>query len=159
MKKIFQLVFTFFFLTFSKMGAVTSSNSFSNQNQKLMSEKTMLMTPLEYEYSTGKKLSFVEKLGFKILQKKLKKGAALPKAGGDGGNLLSLLSCIFGGAGLLIAFVSGLGGILLGIAGLVLGIIALKKEDSRTLAIIGTICGGLVVLISIVAVIIVASAL
>jgi hypothetical protein len=150
MKKTIQFFFSFFILLFTalKAEAITNSDSPSNPRQELTAEKLIKITPHDYEVATGKKPNFMERVGFKLLQKKLKKHASMFKAdaGGDS-NLLSLLSCIFGGAGLLLLLVIPIISILLGIAGFVLGLIALKKEDSKTLAIIGISCGGLVLLV------------
>ena len=157
------LCFTFFGLlplnTISATVLTSSYQKITTDNQSFNLEDFSKMTVQEYTLRTGKKMSFVEKLAFKVAQKKAK---MMRKADGAGGNTLSLLSVILGGAGLLFLLIGSSGlallGLLAGIAGFVLGLIGLKKEDSHAMAIIGLICGGIVVLIFLYAILIVASA-
>ena len=146
------LCFMFFaFLPFNTIYATVLASSYqkvTTDNQNLNSQDFSKMTVQEYALRTGKKMSFIEKFAFKIAQKKVN---MMRKADGAGSDLLSLLSVILGGAGLLFVLIgtsSGLVllGLLSGIAGFVLGLLGLKKEDSHTMALIGMICGGIVVL-------------
>ncbi len=66
---------------------------------------------------------------------------------------MALLSLIFGGAGLLFLLVGGYGTILFGLAGLILGLVALKRTSKRTMAVLGIVFGGIVVLVGLLAVI------
>lgn len=93
------------------------------------------------EEETGSKLSFGQKIALKTL--KLKANKSL-----NSGNIdtLSLLALIFGGAGLLFLF-AGFGW-LLGIAGFIMGLIALKKgTPNKTMAILGVVFGGIALLV------------
>ena len=68
------------------------------------------------------------------------------------------MATIFSSVGLLLMFTPvGLLGMALGIAGFVLGLIGLKRDADMTLSLIGVVIGGLVILITVLAVIIVAS--
>jgi hypothetical protein len=71
----------------------------------------------------------------------------------SGGDTMALLSLIFGGAGLLFLLVGGYGTILFGLAGLILGLVALKRTSKRTMAVLGIVFGGIVVLVGLLAVI------
>jgi len=121
------------------------------------------LTPKEIEARTGKKPSLGERIALKLAQKRVKKQLKKGKQpdfqeeSSDG--RFSLLSLIFGGAGALLVFlpIIGLLGLLAGIAAVVLGVIGLKRENKKTMAIIGTVLGGLVVLLFIVAIVVVAS--
>lgn len=160
MKKNLQFFFFFFImlLTTSKVEAVTVAKTMANQNQEMASEKFATSPFQNQGIATGKKHGFLERVGAKIIQKKLNKALSSAKAGGgSGGNTLSLLSCIFGGAGLLLLLVGGGLALLLGLAGIVLGIIGLKKEDSKAMAIIGIVCGGLVILLALLVLFVIAA--
>lgn len=61
---------------------------------------------------------------------------------------MSLLSLILGGAGLLLVLLGSGFGILLGIAGLICGIIALERGGSKTISILGIVFGGIITLLS-----------
>jgi hypothetical protein len=121
------------------------------------------MTPKQYAEQSGEKMSFTKKLAFKMVQNKVKKQVAKGKVDASApasGNTMSLLSLIFGGVGLLsLVLPIGIFGLLLGVAGLVLGLVAMKKEGSNVMNLLGTIFGGLTVLLFLVAVIFVASIL
>ena len=164
MKKVFQLIFSLvmLFLTSSSVEAVTM-----NKNQALNSEKSITITPKQDEAnSSSKKMNFMERLTFKVLQNKIQKALAFNKDksntdGSNSDNTLSLLSCIFGVLGLLLLFTGSstliLLGLFVGIAGFATGLVGLKKENSKVLAIIGLVAGSLVLLIFIAAIILVAS--
>jgi len=126
-------------------------------------EDFLALTPKEIEARTGEKPSLGERIALKLAQKRVKKQLKKGKQpefqeGGSGGKL-GLLSLIFGGAGVLLVFlpIIGLLGLLSGIAGFVLGLIALKRGEKKTMPIIGMVLGGLVILLFIVAIAVVAS--
>jgi hypothetical protein len=121
------------------------------------------VTPQQYEALSGKKMPWPQKLALKIAQKKaakkIAKGKLDPNAAVASGNTLSLLSLIGGAGGLLLIWIPyiGLLGLAMAIAGLVLGLVAMKNEGSNTMNLLGVILGGLTLLLFLVAVIIVAT--
>lgn len=122
------------------------------------------MTPKEYAEKSGEKMSFTKKLAFKMVQNKVKKQVAKGKVDASApasGNTMSLLSLIFGAAGILFIWLPTIGilGLLLGIAGFVFGLVAMKKEGSNVMNLLGTIFGGLTVLLFLVAIVLLASIL
>ena len=123
---------------------------------------TTKAAPAEAKATASKsgKLSWTQKIVAKKIEKQIKKANAPEgEKAAKKEDTLSLLSLIFGGAGLLLLFTAGGGlGILLGIAGLILGIIGLGKvkkgeapQSSKILALLGLILGGLVTLIGLAA--------
>ena len=115
------------------------------------------------------KINWIQKSIFKAAQKKLTKkvnkgkinaSQSLFKAGaGKSENRRGMFSLIFGGAGFLFLFLGPLAylSLPLGIAGLILGIIGVKKDKDDTMAIIGMVFGSLVILLFILAIILIAS--
>ena len=107
------------------------------------------------------KLTWTQKIVAKKIEKQIKK-ANSPEAtkAAKAEDTLSLLALIFGGVGLLlllITYSSGLA-LLLGVAGLVLGIIGIGRvkkgqapQSSKILALLGLILGGVATLIGLVA--------
>lgn len=109
------------------------------------------MTPREWEAHSGDKLSFGERLAFKMVQKKIKKQAAKGKldlSAPAGSETMSTLSLILSVVGLALLFVpfAGLLGFILGISGFVLGLVAFKKEGVNVKNILGVVFGGLMIL-------------
>ena len=98
-----------------------------------------------YRTAEGKKLKWTQRLAFSMTQKNLakqvKKGKIEETATMDmamaakGRNTFGLLSVIFSVAGLVIPYF----GLAMIIAGLVLGIMGIKRDSDPTLAIIGTV--------------------
>jgi len=122
------------------------------------------MTPKEYAEQSGEKMSFAKKLAFKMVQNKVKKQVAKGKVDASApasGNTMSLLSLIFGAVGIIFIWlpVVGIIGLLLGIAGFVFGLVAMKKEGSNVMNLLGTIFGGLTVLLFLVAIVLLAAIL
>ena len=107
----------------------------------------------------GEKMTFRERVATKILDKKINKFMKKNEAhkAGGGGNTFSLLGLIFGGSSLLLIWVLGLVGILFALAGIIFGIIGLKKEDSKVMAILGIVFGSLTMFLLLLAVIIFAA--
>ncbi len=124
-------------------------------------EDFLNMTPKQFEAQSGQKMSFVQKVAFKMAQNKVKKQVAKGKLdvhAPASASTMSLLSLIFGATGLLLLLlVSGILGLALGIAGFVLGLVAMKKEGSNVMNILGTVLGGLAVLLFLIFIIAVAS--
>lgn len=135
-------------------------------------EDFLAMTPESYAAETGKKMKWRQRMAMKVVQKRmrkqLKKGKLKAEDASNGGNLISLLSMIFGLGSVLFFLLGavaagggsgaiGLLSLLFAISGLVMGIIGLKKEDSMAMALVGTITGGLIVLIFLLAIILVAA--
>lgn len=105
--------------------------------------------------SSKKKTSFVQKTLEKSLLKKASKQSTTANAAAGKTDILALLSLIFGAAGLILF---GSIGWLIGIAGFILGIIALKKKTpNRTMAILGLIFGSIAVLVGLLAILAIAA--
>ncbi len=109
-----------------------------------------------FKKADGKGLKWTQKLAFKAMQKnlarKVNKGKiegtmTLEQAGNAaGGNLYGLLSLIFSVVGLFIPYL----GLALLIAGLVLGIIGISRDNNPTMAIIGTVLSAVFLLLIII---------
>lgn len=155
------MAFIFSIATISILSAAVESDKGSmNQGHITQNEASTVkkafsaLTIADYEKQTGKKLGFFERIKFKLAQKYAKK---LEKSDGSGKKTLSLLALILGGGSLLCLFILPLFGILMALAGLILGIVGLKKESSKTMAILGIVFGGLTLLLTIFFIILVAS--
>ena len=106
-----------------------------------------------YRTEEGKKLKWTSRLLFTGAQKKLARQVKQQKldgnesmedvAKGGGRNIHGLLSVIFAGAGLFIPFL----GLALIVAALVLGIIGIRRDYNPTMAIIGTVLSGVILLL------------
>ena len=116
----------------------------------------------------GRRLGLPKMIGAKIVQKSLarqvKKGkisanADLKESMAASANKRGLLSVIFSSAGLIFLFIPYVNILGLGftIAGFVLGIIGIKRDADPTMAIIGTVLGGVALFIYLLAVIVVAT--
>jgi hypothetical protein len=116
----------------------------------------------------GRRLGFPKMTGAKIMQKSLAKQVRKGKISADAdlkesmaasANKRGLLSVIFSAAGLIFLFIPYVNILGLGfsIAGFVLGIIGIKRDADPTLAIIGTVLGGVALFIYLIAVIVVAT--
>lgn len=124
-----------------------------------------------YRNAEGKKLNWTQRLGFKIAQKSFAKsvkkgnvdGEANFKeaAGASAANKHGRLSLIFAAAGLVLLFIPlgalGLLGLGLSVAGFVLGILGLKRDEDQTMALIGTIISGLTLFLFLILIIAVAA--
>jgi len=107
----------------------------------------------------GKKLSWTKRLGMKMTQKHL--AGQVRKGKIDGGadlhaamkaasaNKKGLYSLIFSSLGLIFLFIPYVAilGLGLSIAGFVLGIIGLKRDEDTTMALLGVILGGVALFI------------
>ena len=120
---------------------------------------TQVSTPAPGKYEKGslRKPNFIERFAIRLAQKgivkKIAKGDLLLTAsqddtGAGNPNKRGLVSLLFALVGILFLFIpgglAGIGG-LFAIAGFILGIIGLKRDEDKTLALIGTIVGALVV--------------
>lgn len=122
------------------------------------------MTPREWEAHSGEKLSFGKRIAFKMVQKKIKKQAAkghLDLSTPAGSETMSTLSLIFSVVGLALLFVPVISflGLVLGISGFVLGLVAFKKEGVNVKNILGVVFGGLMILLFLIGIVLVAAAL
>ncbi len=133
--------------------------------KQLTAEEMFTMPRADIEEKIGRKLKFKERLGLKIIQKAAKKAEKRMKKKGikkgqQNENLFGILSISLGGAGLLSALFSGYGALSLGIAGLALGIVGLKRDEpKRILSILGIVFGGLVILFALLVLIVLAALL
>ena len=122
------------------------------------------MTPREWEAHSGDKLSFSERLAFKMVQKKIKRQAAKGKldlSAPAGSETMSTLSLIFSVVGLALLFVPIIGflGLILGLSGFVLGLVSFKKEGTNVKNILGVVFGGLMILFLLLGIVFVAIAI
>lgn len=111
-------------------------------------------SPKALEEATGKKLRWHGKLALKMVQKKLRKGAQEEAAVSQSAKVLSVVSLVAGAltvGALLVG--TGIGFLLFALAGLITGIIALagnraRRNRHRTLAILGVVLsGGMILLV------------
>jgi hypothetical protein len=117
----------------------------------------------------GKKLGWVKRMGVKMAQKNLEKQVRKGKLEGtaslenamraSSANKRGLLSVIFGALGIIFLFIPSISiiGLAFSIAGFVLGIIGLSRDEDFTLALIGTILGGVVLVIYLIAILFIAA--
>jgi len=116
-------------------------------------------------FRPAKKVTFVQKLGYKLVFKKIRRLSAHGHAADvPERNTLSTISLILGILGFITLFISGLGllSLLAAPAALVTGILALDKHHyssrgSRTKAILGIVLGSTTILIFIAIVVVVAT--
>ena len=111
-----------------------------------MHEAKTLLPITEYEEIIGKKMSFADKIKFKIAQKWSKKLSDANEKSDK--KTLSLIALISGISSLIVIWLVPVLGLLLGIAGIVFGFIGLKKENAKVMAILGIVLGGLLVLLT-----------
>jgi hypothetical protein len=105
------------------------------------------LTPKEIAKKAGKKMSWGEKILFKIAQKRIKKQLVKEGLEGEAGgsSKKGKISLFLAGFGLLLMIFSGASftafvvGLICGVIALVFGIIGLKKDENKALAIIGTV--------------------
>lgn len=134
--------------------------------QTLTFEEMMTLKPREIRERTGEKLSFGERIGLKVLRAKYRKAQKKAQQQGSqevgGTDTVSLLSFILATSGLALLWIPivGLFGILLGLGGLILGIIALADSDryrrktGKGFAIAGVAIGGTIFLLLVLAVVV-----
>lgn len=123
----------------------------------------------EFRTQEGKKLSWTKRLGMKMTQKHLAAQVRRGKIDGNtdlhtamrasSANKKGLLSLIFSSLGLIFLFIPYVAilGLGLSIAGFVLGIIGLKRDEDTTMALIGVILGGVALFIYLLVIIAVAA--
>jgi Domain of unknown function (DUF4190) len=73
MKKSALLAFLFLMVTHTTFAFVTMANSYKINQKTVLFDNFMRFSPQEIQNQTGQKLGIFEKLGFKIIQRKLKK--------------------------------------------------------------------------------------
>ena len=147
--KLFLLACTFCLLIPIRANAVENSCITAASSQQIY-----LSAKGKFEQ---RKPNFIERFAIRLAQKsivkKIAKGelvaSAAPDETGPGNpNKRGLVSLLFALVGILFLFIpgglAGIGG-LFAIAGFILGIIGLKRDEDKTLALIGTIVGAIVV--------------
>ena len=156
--KHLPVIFLILFSLTNKVQAVNSHN-----NETCLQERTLMNTFSDpsFVYGTDAKIQkpglikrMVIKMAQKSILRKIAKGKldtftyqTRPEESANP-NKRGLVSVLFAGVGLLFLFIpSGLAAIggLFAIAGFILGIIGLKRDEDITLALIGTIIGALVI--------------
>lgn len=116
-----------------------------------------------YRTAEGKKMKWTQRLALNMTQKNLEKKVKRGKIDGEaslstavpaaGSTKFGLLSVIFSVAGLVVPYF----GLAMIVAGLVLGIIGIRRDADPTLAIIGTVISGLFLLLILIALVALAS--
>lgn len=122
---------------------------------QLSVEEIFTMPRADIEAKVGRKLKLKERMGLKIIQKVGKKMEKKMKKKGTKAaaneNLFGIIAISAGGAGLL-SFITGYGGVVFGVGGIVLGIISRKRDEpKKILGILGIVFGALAILLSILA--------
>lgn len=150
--KLFLLACFFCLLIPIQLNAVQNSC-------KPVESSPQLYTPAPGKYEKGsfRKPNFIERFALRLAQKsivkKMAKGELTAASSRDetasgNPNKRGLVSLLFALVGIIFLFIpgglAGIGG-LFAIAGFILGIIGLKRDEDKTLALIGTIVGALVV--------------
>jgi hypothetical protein len=162
MKKKLKTLFTLFILTatFSVSFAAIEQKSNASQAAKASTDvfthqkNLRTMTIADYEKLSGKKMGLISKVQFKVAQKFATKKAETEKSDKK---TFSLISLIAGGISLITTIIFPFVGLLLALAGLIFGIIGLKKEKAQTMSILGIVFGGLTLLLILVFVVLIAS--
>lgn len=160
MKSFLKITLSLLFfvgLSFNSFAAVATPGSVADLEAKkesafkqLSVEEIFTMPKADIEEKIGRKLKFKEKLGLRIIQKAAKKAIKKRTGTKANENLFGILSISLGGAGLLSAFLYGYGALALGIAGIALGVVGLKRDEpKRILSILGIVFGSLVLLLAI----------
>jgi hypothetical protein len=134
---------------FEKVGAAAAPDSYLTHT--IVSQPAL--RPVLQIPTTLKKQSLVQKLEWKLFEKKLKKQAAHLRAGSTGTkSTLSTIALILAIATMALLFIPTLAGFafFLGIGALVTGIISLtrknKSRSTKTKSIIAVVVGGLILL-------------
>ncbi len=114
----------------------------------------LTMSRTDIEAKVGRKLKLRERMGLKIVHNAVKKmNKKINKKRKESSakeNLFGIIGTAAGGLGLS-TFFTGYGGFTLGVAGIVFGIISLKREEPKKIfGILGIVLGGLAVLLSII---------
>ena len=174
--RILFLTFLLFNLAAPKGKAINRVSSLSSPTQSgnILSNITVSQfLSLDFDKiqeSNLVSLNWMQKSLLKSAQKRLAKKVSKGKidasqsllnksAAAKGENRRGMFSLIFGGAGFLFLFLGPLAylSLPLGIAGLILGIIGVKKDKNDTMAIIGMVFGSLVILLFLLAAVLIAS--
>ncbi len=121
--------------------------------------EAMTMKPKEIKAKTGQKLRLMERLGLKMLQKKYRKAKESgeefsPEDARD--NLFGIIGISLAGFGLIFSFLFWPIGFIFGVAGLVMGILGLKRDQETAISWAAIGVGGLTVLLSIIAIFVIA---
>ncbi len=169
--KTFKLISLVFFLTcaFSSF-AVTPNHAINPAiapNLSSIGEMTiedfLAVDIKKLQQKSGQKMKWSNRLAFKMIQKKMarkvRKGkldktakfSSVANPANRRGRLSLILSC--GGFILLFIPVVGIIGLLAALVGFGIGLSGLKKDEDNTMAIVGTVVGGVVLLLFLVALI------
>ncbi|MDQ3015450.1 MAG: hypothetical protein M3R25_01820 [Bacteroidota bacterium] len=158
MKELFLTFFLFTSFVFSHQALAVNSHRSENAMtigvKSQMTVNDFLAVDLQnFKSADGKGLKWTQKLAFKAMQKSMARKVAKGKIEGTmsleeagtaaGGNLYGLLSLIFSVVGLFIPYL----GLAMLIAGLVLGIIGITRDNNPTMAIIGTVLSAVFLLL------------
>lgn len=173
-----QLMITLFLMT----GLVLTQQSYAvHPGKATTSDATMAAGQLtvndflamdfkSYRDAEGKKLNWAKRIVLKGAQKNFAKKVKQGKLEGTANfqesasavnraNRTGRFSLIFAALGLVMLFIPPIAllGFALGTAGFILGLIGLSKDEDPTMAIIGTVVGGIILLVFLLAVAVIAS--
>jgi hypothetical protein len=138
-----------------------------NPKKQITMEQILTMSPKEFQKATGVKLSFTQRLIYKLVQKKLKKQKRLqnpdePNLKADRNAELSLgagiMTWIFALGGILVPFISILS-LPFALIALITGATSVKKTTKKTKSVVGMVLGGLYLLILGIGIILISSTL
>lgn len=175
MKQLFLVLFLLSGLLITdQVSAINSENTPASGSALAYSPQItvndfLALDSKEIRTQEGNKLSWTKRLGIKMTQKHL--AAQVRKGKIDGGadlhtamrassaNKKGLLSLIFSSLGLIFLFIPYVAilGLGLSIAGFVLGIIGLKRDEDTTMALLGVILGGVALFIYLLVIVAVAA--
>jgi len=171
MKNLFKLSFLFVFTALLSTPAFSVNSEKANANitadeyviqegplAGLTVAEAMTMKPREIKAKTGNRLNLSEKLGLKILQRKYRKAKERgeefsPEDARD--NLFGIIGLSLAGFAFLFGWLVWPVALVFGIAGLVLGIIGLKKDSDPLFSWLAIGIGGAALLIAIIVAIVV----
>lgn len=172
--KILAILFSLFNVFAVTIYAVNKGVPDLSKNQQYLPLDIQISQFIELDFGTLQesksiKINWIQKWIFKAAQKKLAKKVAQGKIDSTkslfeihavkNDNKRGLLSLLFAGGGILFLFLGPLAylSLPLGIAGLILGIIGVKRDKNDTMAIIGMVFGSLVILLFLLAIVLVTS--
>lgn len=174
--RILFLAFLLFYIAtpngnaINSVSSAPSNNSSANMLSNITVSQFLSLDFDKIQESNLVSLNWMQKSLLKSAQKRLAKKVSKGKidasqsllnksAAAKGENRRGMFSLIFGGAGFLFLFLGPLAylSLPLGIAGLILGIIGVKKDKNDTMAIIGMVFGSLVILLFLLAAVLIAS--
>jgi hypothetical protein len=123
-------------------------------SKQITLQQFLTLTPKQFQKATGVKLTFTQKIGYKLLQWKLKKQQRLQNP--PNGNKADRTADFALGAGIM-TWICALGGLLIpgisivaipfALIALIAGAVSHKKTSKKTKSVVGMVLGGLYLLL------------